>query len=84
MRRSEPVKVVEPVIIPKAVIKPPKPIDIEPVKPVEPVREKKAPKLPKALLDALEAERWDQTYKGQPKRTLKQLKKAVERERFRA
>lgn len=68
-RRSKPVKVVEPVIVPQAVIKPPKVA--------------KPAKLPKALLEALEAERYDQTYRGEPKRTLKQLKKAVEVERYR-
>lgn len=66
VRRSEPVKVIEQSVIPKAVIKPPKSV-----------------KLPKALIDALEAERLDQTYRGEPKRTLKQLKKAVELERYR-
>lgn len=49
----------------------------------KPPKAKPAPKLPKAFLDALEAERHDQTYKGEPKRTLNQLKKAVERERYR-
>lgn len=76
VRRSEPVKRVERVNTPRAVIKPPK--AEKPVKPPKPV------KLPKALLDALEAERLDQTYRGEPKRTLKQIQKAVELERYRA
>ena len=66
VRRSEPVKVLEQSVIPKAVIKPSKSIT-----------------LPKAFIDELEAERLNQTYRGEPKLTLKQLKKAVELERYR-
>jgi len=72
--QSETIKVIPQPVSSVAVIKPSQ------VRRV--MREQKPVKLPKAMLEALEAERFDQTYKGQPKRSLKQLKKTVELERY--